>query len=77
MTLYQRSFVILPIYKDSTYCRIWGALHIRHSYATHMIDNGAPLEVIQSLLGHEKSETTRIYAHLSGKLRYDFYNKYF
>ncbi|HLR67808.1 MAG TPA: site-specific tyrosine recombinase/integron integrase [Virgibacillus sp.] len=50
---------------------------LRHSYATHMVDNGAPLEVIQSLLGHEKSETTRIYAHLSGKLRHDFYNKYF
>ena len=49
----------------------------RHSYATHKKDNSAPLEVIQSLLGHEKSETTRIYAHLSGKLRYDFYNKYF
>lgn len=50
---------------------------LRHSYATHMVDNGAPLEVIQSLLGHEKSETTRIYAHLSGKLRQDFYSKYF
>lgn len=50
---------------------------LRHSYATHMIDNGAPLEVIQSLLGHEKSETTRIYAHLSGKLRHDLYSKYF
>src|SRR5690625_1335166 len=50
---------------------------LRHSYATHMVDNGAPLEVIQSLLGHEKSETTRIYAHLSGKLRHDFYSKYF
>ncbi|MEN1970620.1 tyrosine-type recombinase/integrase [Lentibacillus sp. N15] len=50
---------------------------LRHSYATHMVDNGAPLEVIQSLLGHEKSETTKIYAHLSGKLRHDFYCKYF
>jgi integrase/recombinase XerD len=50
---------------------------LRHSYATHMINNGAPLEVIQSLLGHEKSETTRIYAQLSGKLRHDFYCKYF
>ena len=50
---------------------------LRHSYATHMIDNGATLEVIQSLLGHEKSETTRIYAQLSGKLRYDLYTKYF
>jgi site-specific recombinase XerD len=50
---------------------------LRHSYATHMIDNGASLKVIQSLLGHEKSETTKIYAQLSGKLRYDFYSKYF
>lgn len=50
---------------------------LRHSYATHMLNNGAPLEVVQSLLGHEKSETTRIYAQLSGKLRYDLYNRYF
>ena len=40
---------------------------LRHSYATHSIHNGAPIEVIQSLMGHEKSETTRIYAHLSGQ----------
>ncbi|MDF9449812.1 tyrosine-type recombinase/integrase [Bacillus toyonensis] len=60
--------------------RIKKSIHphqLRHSYATHMINNGAPLEVIQSLLGHEKSETTRIYAQLSGKLRHDFYIKYF
>lgn len=50
---------------------------LRHSYATHMINNGAPIEVIQSLLGHEKSETTKVYAQLSGKLRQDLYSKYF
>lgn len=50
---------------------------ILKGYATHMINNGTPLEVIQSLLGHEKSETTKIYAQLSGKLRHDFYSKYF
>lgn len=50
---------------------------LRHSFATQMMNNGAPLEVIQSLLGHEKSETTKIYAQLSGKLRHDFYSKYF
>ncbi|MES5894671.1 MULTISPECIES: tyrosine-type recombinase/integrase [Bacillus cereus group] len=49
----------------------------RHSYATYMINNGAPLEVIKSLLGHEKNETTRIFAQLSGKLRHNFYIKYF
>jgi integrase/recombinase XerD len=48
-----------------------------HSYATNLLNNGAPLEVIQSLLGHEKSETTRIYAQLSGRLREDLYRKYF
>lgn len=50
---------------------------LRHSYATHMINNGAPIDVIQSLLGHEKSETTKIYAQLSGKLRHQFYSQYF
>ena len=50
---------------------------LRHSYATHLLNNGAPIEVIQSLMGHEKSETTRIYAELSGQLRKEFYQKYF
>ncbi|WP_225316154.1 hypothetical protein [Lysinibacillus fusiformis] len=42
-----------------------------------MINNGSLINVIQSLLSHEKSETTRIYAQLSKKLRQDFYGKYF
>ncbi|MGE6259811.1 hypothetical protein ACQKCU_18345 [Heyndrickxia sporothermodurans] len=33
--------------------------------------------MIQRLRGHEKSETTRIYAELSGRLRKEFYQKYF
>ncbi|MFC4799579.1 tyrosine-type recombinase/integrase [Neobacillus sp. GCM10023253] len=47
------------------------------SYARHLLNNGAPIHVIQSLLGHENSETTRIYALLSGSLRREFYRKYF
>jgi integrase/recombinase XerD len=50
---------------------------LRHSYATHLLNNGAPIDVIQSLLGHEKSETTRIYAQLSGSLRREFYKNIF
>ncbi|ATP40394.1 integrase [Solibacillus sp. R5-41] len=49
----------------------------RHSYATHLLNNGAPIEIIQSLMGHEKSETTRLYAQLCGKLRKEYYQKYF
>jgi len=41
------------------------------------MNNGAPLDVIQNLLGHEKSETTRIYAQLSGSIRQELYRKDF
>lgn len=50
---------------------------LRHSYATHLLNNGAPLEIIQSLLGHAKMETTRLYAQLSGLRRRELYRKYF
>ncbi|TLS37730.1 tyrosine-type recombinase/integrase [Pseudalkalibacillus caeni] len=49
----------------------------RHSYCTHLMDRGAPLEVISNLAGHAKIETTRIYAQLSGEKRRELYRKYF
>jgi len=50
---------------------------LRHSFATHLLNNGAPLEAIQQLMGHEKAETTQIYAQLSGERRREIYKKYF
>ena len=48
----------------------------RHSIATHMLNGGANLKVVQEMLGHKNISTTEIYTHVTSEKIVDEYNRY-
>jgi len=77
MSVAEMEYIMKRIAKRSGIGKNVHPHRLRHSYATHLINNGANLEVIRQLMGHSNLNSTMIYAHLTEEGKQKAYIKCF
>lgn len=68
--------ILKKIAKEQGIDKIFSPHTLRHSFATHLLENGADLVIIQELLGHSDITTTEIYTHITNKQLEENFKKY-
>ena len=77
MTIFQIENIIKDIVKNLSLKSHVTPHTFRHTFATHLLNNGADIRTVQELLGHENLNTTGIYTHVSNERLRDVYLKTF
>ncbi|MBI4802843.1 MAG: tyrosine recombinase XerC [Elusimicrobia bacterium] len=69
------ALIIKKMARRARFARPLNPHAIRHSFATHLLDNGCDLKSVQEMLGHKNLETTEIYTHVSLERLKEVYDK--
>lgn len=77
LTVRDLEYILLEVQEKTGYHYGLHPHELRHTFATHLLEGGADLRLIQELLGHESLNTTQIYTHVTSRTMKKEYQEHF